>query len=114
MTSCFTYLYYAGHLRLRQKCVVSPADYGMPVGDSILEEKSKKPATHAERNAADLEKMTDNFEETEVTAGMTDALKKVTEEKHSAAPAPRIKIKSEDVDLIVSSVLVIYAALFCP
>ncbi|KAL5967206.1 Huntingtin-interacting protein K [Taenia solium] len=73
----------------------------MPVGDSASEEKSKKPATHAERNAADLEKMTDDFEETEVTAGMTDALKKVTEEKQSATPAPRIKIRSEDVDLIV-------------
>ncbi|VDM30349.1 unnamed protein product [Hydatigera taeniaeformis] len=73
----------------------------MPVAETTLEEKSKRPATHAERNAADLEKMTYNFEETEVTAGMTDALKKVTEEKQSATPAPRIKIKSKDVNLIV-------------
>ncbi|CDS39440.1 huntingtin interacting protein K [Echinococcus multilocularis] len=73
----------------------------MPIMDSTPEEKSKKPATHAERNAADLEKMTGDFEETEVTAGMTDALKKVTEEKEFSAPAPRIKIRSEDVDLIV-------------
>ncbi|KAH9280557.1 Protein kinase C, brain isozyme [Echinococcus granulosus] len=73
----------------------------MPITDSTPEEKSKKPATHAERNAADLEKMTGDFEETEVTAGITDALKKVTEEKQFSAPAPRIKIRSEDVDLIV-------------
>lgn len=66
------------------------------------EEKSKKPATHAERNAADLEKMSGEFEETEVAAGMTDALKKVTEEKRTAAPTIKIKIKAADVELIVS------------
>ncbi|VDD76621.1 unnamed protein product [Mesocestoides corti] len=73
--------------------------------DSTPEEKSKKPTTHDEKNAADLEKMTDVFEETEVSAGMTDALKKVTGgEKQSSVPterAPRIKIKAEDVDIIV-------------
>lgn len=75
----------------------------MPSVDSGSEEKSKKPATHAERNAADLEKMSGDFEETEDAAGMTDALKKVTEEKRSTAPVLKIKIKTEDVDLIVGS-----------
>ncbi|VDL60560.1 unnamed protein product [Hymenolepis diminuta] len=74
----------------------------MPGADVGNEEKSKKPATHAERNAADLEKMSGDFEETEVAAGMTDALKKVTVENHSEAPVMKIKIKAEDVDLIVN------------
>ncbi|VDO08209.1 unnamed protein product [Rodentolepis nana] len=74
----------------------------MPSSDLGNEEKSKKPATHAERNAADLEKMSGDFEETEVAAGMTDALKNVTVEKHTESPIVKIRIKSEDVDLIVN------------
>lgn len=71
--------------------------------ESPPEDRPKRPATHAERNAAELEKMTDDFEEAEVSAGMTDALKKVTgENKHSSAPVSKIKIKSEDIDLLVS------------
>ena len=85
----------------------------MPIADSSPEEKSKKPATHAERNAADLEKMAGDYEETEVAAGMTDALKKVTEEKQAAPQVPRIKIKTEDVNLIVSLVHSCCTERFC-
>ncbi|CAL8089949.1 unnamed protein product [Calicophoron daubneyi] len=72
-------------------------------------EKPKKPATHDEKGAADLEKVTDYFEEKELKVG-PDALTAVSGTAGDAAIAAskaqkekqllKVKVKSEDVELI--------------
>ncbi|BHF68412.1 hypothetical protein SprV_0301144600 [Sparganum proliferum] len=71
--------------------------------DAVVDGKPKKPATHAERGAADLEKVTDFVEETEFSAGFGDAVKAVTNDvdKKSTPVLPKIKLKNEDVELLV-------------
>nr|VZI12780.1 unnamed protein product [Spirometra erinaceieuropaei] len=71
--------------------------------DAVVDGKPKKPATHAERGAADLEKVTDFVEETEFSAGFGDAVKAVTNDvdKKSTPVLPKIKLRNEDVELLV-------------
>ncbi|XP_018655120.1 huntingtin interacting protein-related [Schistosoma mansoni] len=68
-------------------------------------EKPKKPTTHDERGAADLERVTDYFEEKELSVGL-DAVKAVSDTAGDADKAQKqkqmlkIKVKNEDVSLI--------------
>ncbi|KAH9591997.1 hypothetical protein MS3_00004073 [Schistosoma haematobium] len=71
-------------------------------------EKPKKPTTHDERGAADLERVTDYFEEKELSVGL-DAVKAVSDTAGDAVAADKaqkqkqmlkIKVKNEDVSLI--------------
>ncbi|CAH8680977.1 unnamed protein product [Schistosoma rodhaini] len=70
-------------------------------------EKPKKPTTHDERGAADLERVTDYFEEKELSVGL-DAVKAVSDTAGDADKAQKqklmlkIKVKNEDVSLIIS------------
>ncbi len=72
--------------------------------ESFVEDKPKKPQTLAERNAADLEKMADFGDDAEDSSGLNDAAKALTEVKtdKSNANVLKIKLKAEDIELIVS------------
>ncbi|KAK4474789.1 hypothetical protein MN116_001908 [Schistosoma mekongi] len=72
-------------------------------------EKPRKPTTHDERGAADLERVTDYVEEKELSVGL-DAIKAVSDTAGDAVAADKaqkqkqmlkIKVKNEDVSLIV-------------
>ncbi|THD23909.1 Huntingtin-interacting protein HYPK [Fasciola hepatica] len=71
-------------------------------------EKPKRPATHDERGAADLERVTDYVEEKELTVGL-DALTAVSStvgdagaesKAHKEKQLLKIKVRNEDVELI--------------
>lgn len=72
--------------------------------------RPKKPATHDERGAADLERVTDFFEEKELSVDL-NAVKVVSETSGGVASTKEdqnqkqlssIKVKSEDVSFLVS------------
>ncbi|CAH8645987.1 unnamed protein product [Heterobilharzia americana] len=76
--------------------------------DSEDNDKPKKPTTHDERGAADLERVTDYFEEKELSVGL-DAVKAVSDTAGDAVAADKaqkqkqmlkIKVRNEDVALI--------------
>lgn len=83
-------------------------------------EKPKKPTTHDERGAADLERVTDYFEEKELSVGL-DAVKAVSDTAGDAVAADKaqkqkqmlkIKVKNEDVSLIVGRIYFYVSALY--
>ncbi|CAH8842045.1 unnamed protein product [Trichobilharzia szidati] len=71
-------------------------------------EKPRKPTTHDERGAADLERVTDYFEEKELSVGL-DAVKAVSDTAGDAVAADKaqkqkqmlkVKVRNEDIALI--------------
>ncbi|VEL26854.1 unnamed protein product [Protopolystoma xenopodis] len=68
--------------------------------------KYKRPATHAEKGAADLERVTDYFEEKELSVDLS-SLKAVSVESEIEKKMQkerqllRVKVKSEDIEIIV-------------
>ncbi|XP_074658199.1 huntingtin-interacting protein K-like [Tubulanus polymorphus] len=76
-------------------------------GDDAPDSKSKRPAKH-DSGAADLEKVTDYHEEAEIT-NIGDAMKVVSdnaaqeamEKQQRERELSKVKIRKEDVDLIV-------------
>lgn len=75
-------------------------------------EKPRRPATHDERGAADLERVTDYVEEKELTVG-PDALTAVSStvgdavaesKAHKEKQLLKVKVRSEDVELIVGRI----------